>query len=128
MRTGPCGRRHQRRDLIFYRATSDTHYRHIDGLFGELGQNTINWRLIETHWQDLMRVALSIREGKLSSTLLLRRLGTESHRNNIYKAFREVGRAVHTITLLRFVSEPELREQITAATNNAEAYNGFSAC
>lgn len=69
---------------------------------------------------------MSIREGKLSSTLLLRRLGTESHRNNIYKAFREVGRAVRTVTLLRFVSEPEVRGQITAATNKAEAYNGFS--
>jgi len=115
------------KDLIFYRATADARYRQIDALFGEPGQNTINWRLIETHWQDLMRVALSIREGKLSSTLLLRRLGTESHRNNIYKAFREVGRAVRTITLLRFVSEPELREEITAATAKAEAYNGFSA-
>jgi TnpA family transposase len=114
------------KDLIFYRADADTRYLHIDALFGEEGQNTINWRLIETHWQDLMQVALSIREGKLSSTLLLRRLGTESHRNNIYKAFREVGRVVRTITLLRFISEPKLREEITAATNKAEAYNGFS--
>ena len=74
-----------------------------------------------------MRVALSIREGRLSSVLLLRRLRTESHKNNLYKAFREVGRAVRTITLLRYVSEPDLREEITAATNKAEAYNGFSA-
>ena len=74
-----------------------------------------------------MQVVLSIREGKLSSTLLLRRLGTESHRNNVYKAFRELGRVIRTITLLRFVSEPELRIQVTAATNKAEAYNGFSA-
>jgi hypothetical protein len=65
--------------------------------------------------------------GKLSSTLLLRRPGTESHRNKIYKAFREVRRVIRTITLLRFISEPKLREEITAATNKAEAYNGFSA-
>ena len=115
------------KDLIFYRGAVDTRYVHIDALFGEAGQNVINWRLIETHWQDLMQVALSIREGRLSSPLLLRRLGTESHRNNIYKAFREVGRVIRTITLLRFISEPKLREEITAATNKAEAYNGFSA-
>jgi TnpA family transposase len=115
------------KDLIFYRGVADTSYVHIDALFGDAGQNVINWRLIETHWQDLMQVALSIREGRLSSTLLLRRLGTESHRNNIYKAFREVGRVIRTITLLRFISEPKLREEITAATNKAEAYNGFSA-
>ena len=74
-----------------------------------------------------MQVVLSIREGRLSSTLLLRRLGTESRKNNIYKAFRELGRVIRTITLLRFISEPELREEITAATNKVESYNDFSA-
>jgi TnpA family transposase len=73
-----------------------------------------------------MQVVLSIRAGRLSSTLLLRRLGTESRKNNIYKAFRELGRVIRTITLLRFISEPELREEITAATNKVEAYNEFS--
>jgi len=42
-------------------------------------------------------------------------------------AFRELGRVIRTITLLRFVSEPGLRQEITAATNKAEAFNGFSA-
>jgi TnpA family transposase len=114
------------KDLVFYRPTVDARYAHIDSLFGQPGENAINWRLIETHWPDLMQVALSIREGRLSSTLLLRRLGTESRRNNIYKAFRELGRVIRTITLLRFISEPELRDEITAATNKVEAYNDFS--
>jgi TnpA family transposase len=114
------------KDLIFYRPSADARYVHIDALFGEPGQHTINWRLIETHWVGLMQVVLSIREGRLSSTLLLRRLTTESRKNNIYKAFRELGRAIRTITLLRFISEPDLREEITAATNKVEAYNGFS--
>ena len=115
------------KDLPFYRPAADARYAHIDSLFGDPGENTINWRLIETHWHDLMQVVLSIREGRLSSTLLLRRLGTESRKNNVYKAFRELGRVIRTITLLRFISEPELREEITAATNKVEAYNGFSA-
>ena len=114
------------KELTFYRADAGVRYAHIDSLFAEPGQNAIDWRLIETHWQDLMRVVLSIRQGRLSSTLLLRRLGTESRKNNVYKAFRELGRAIRTITLLRFISEPELREQITAATNKAESYNAFS--
>jgi len=115
------------KDLRFYRPAPDVSYAHIDSLFGDPGENTINWQLIQTHWADLMQVALSIREGRLSSTLLLRRLGTESRKNNIYKAFRELGRVIRTITLLRFISEPGLREEITAATNKVEAYNGFSA-
>jgi hypothetical protein len=54
--------------------------------------------------------------GHLCSTVLLRRLSSESRRNNLYKALRELGRASCTITLLRLISEPELRAQIDAAT------------
>jgi hypothetical protein len=37
-----------------------------------------------------------------------------------------LGRVVRTITLLRFLSELELREQITAITNRAESFHGFA--
>ena len=113
-------------ELNFYRPSAGARYTHIDQLFGKPSQNVVDWRLIETHWRDLMQVVVSIKEGRLSSTLLLRRLRAESHKNNVYRAFRELGRVVRTITLLRFISEPELRAEITAATNKAEAYNGFS--
>ena len=78
------------------------------------------------HWPDIMRVVLSIRAGRISSAALLRRLGNQSRRNRIYRAFRELGRAVRTIVLLRYLSEPELREGITAITNRVEAFHGFA--
>ena len=56
----------------------------------------------------------------------MRRLNNRSKKNQIYQAFREVGRAVRTIVLLRYLSDPGLREQIQRATNKAEAYNGFT--
>jgi TnpA family transposase len=114
------------KDRTFWRPDRETVHRHIDSLFGEPGQNAIDWQLIETHSRDLMRIAISIREGRLSSTLLLKRLSTESRKNNVYKAFRELGRAICTITLLRLISEPELREQIDIATNKVESYHNFS--
>ena len=58
---------------------------------------------------------------------LLRRLSTYSRRNNFYKAFREVGRVIRTIQLLRYLSDPQLRRRTTAATNKVESYNNFSA-
>lgn len=114
------------KDLIFFRPSEESRYVHIDSLFDGSGRNVIDWDLIRTHWPDLMQVALSIREGKLSSVLLLRRLGSNSRKNNIYRAFREVGRAVRTIQLLRQIDDPVMGEQITAAVNKAEAYNGYS--
>lgn len=84
------------------------------------------WDLIERHFDDVMRVVLSIKEGKISSAMLLRRLSTYSRRNNHYKAFREIGRVIRTVAMLRFLSDPTLRRRTTAATNKVESYNRFS--
>ncbi|WP_083975525.1 Tn3 family transposase [Kitasatospora mediocidica] len=109
-----------------FRPTRQTSYVHIDALFGEAGRNVIDWDLIEQHFKGLMRVALSVREGKGSSVLLLRRLRSGSRKNAHYAAFREVGRVIRTIQLLRYLTDPQMRRRVTAATNKVEAYNGFS--
>lgn len=76
--------------------------------------------------KDLMQVGLSVREGTVSSVTLLRRLNNHSRNIQIHKVFREVGRAVRTVVLLRYLSDPQLREQNTRVTNKAEAYNGHT--
>jgi TnpA family transposase len=64
-----------------------------------------------------MRVVLSIRADTLSSVALLRRLRHDSRKNKLYRAFRELGRVIRTIVLLRYLSEPELRDSIAVLTN-----------
>jgi TnpA family transposase len=110
------------KNLTFFRPTKDTTYEHINELFTD----TINWRLIETHWKDLFRVVLSIKSGKVSSSLLLRKLGNYSRKNRLYQAFQELGRVVRTVFLLQYMTNIDLRQLITATTNKVEAYNGFS--
>jgi hypothetical protein len=63
----------------------------------------------------------------VSSVTLMRRFSSNSRKNQIYKAFREVGRVMRTVALPRFLADSGLRARVTAATNKAEAYNGFSA-
>jgi TnpA family transposase len=115
------------KDLLFFRPSGKVVYRHIDALFGDPGRNVINWDLIRNHWVDLMKVGISIQQGRLSSVTLMRRLSSNSRKNQIYKAFREVGRVMRTVALLRYLADSALRARVTAATNKAEAYNGFSA-
>ncbi len=110
------------KDLKFFRPNKKTKYKHIDVLFDE----AINWNLIETHWQDMMQVVLSISAGKISSSVLLRKLGSYSRKNKLYLAFQELGRVIRTQFLLEYISDVELREKITAETNKVEAYNGLS--
>lgn len=70
----------------------------------------IDWELIETHFKDLMRVTVSVREGTISSTLLLKRLRSGSHKNATYTAFRRSGgdsyRPVAPVPLGRAVARP----------------------
>jgi len=109
-------------DLVLYRSDKNTTHQHIDALFTEV----IDWDLIETHWRDLLQVVLSIKAGKISSAMLLRKLGNYSRKNRLYQAFRELGRVVRTVFLLQYLSDPHMRQQITDRTNKVEAYNGFA--
>jgi len=110
------------KDLKFFRPDKDSHYQHINALFSE----TIDWDLIAAHWQDLMQVVLSIKAGKISSAVLLRKLNNYSRKNRLYRAFRELGRVQRTLFLLTYLCNQPLREQITAFTNRVEAYHGYS--
>ncbi len=55
-----------------------------------------------------------------------RKLNNYSHKNKLYQTFRELGRVIRTIFLLKYISDIELRQQITSSTNKIESYNGFS--
>ncbi|AJZ56096.1 tn3 transposase DDE domain protein (plasmid) [Paraburkholderia fungorum] len=110
------------KDLVLYRPGDEAKYRHIDKLFTA----TIDWELIKRHWQELMQVALSIQAGTISSPLLLRRLGSESRKNRLYLAARELGNVVRTVYLLEWIGSRELRQEVTANTNKIESYNGFA--
>jgi TnpA family transposase len=95
-------------------------------LFGEPGKNTIDFGLIESQFRHLMRVAVSVREGVISSATLLKRLRSGSHKNATYTAFREVGRVIRTVQLLRYLTDAPLRRRVTAATNKVESCNRLS--
>lgn len=108
-------------EAIFYRPDAASNYVHIEALFTK----TIDWSLIETHWSDMMQVALSIQAGLVRPSMLLRTLGSRSRKQRLYRAFRELGRVVRTLFLLRFVSQAELRQNIRAETTKIESYNDF---
>lgn len=58
-------------DYTFNRPSPQEVYSYIDPLF----KGVVDWKLIKTHWQDLMRVVLSIKAGKLMPSTILRGVG-----------------------------------------------------
>ncbi len=70
------------KEVLLFRP-DDEPYEQLDSLFG----GTINWGLIETHWQDLMQVVLSVQAGTVLPSTLLRKLSSYSRKNKLYFAF-----------------------------------------
>jgi TnpA family transposase len=109
-------------DLHLFKPDVGYAYDHIDGLFS----GPINWPFIAEHLPDMLRVALSIKAGRLLPSAILRQLGTYSRKNRLYFAFRELGRAVRTHFLLRYISSIDLRRAIGVATNKSEHFNKYA--
>jgi TnpA family transposase len=107
--------------LKFSRPSVASTYELIEPLF----KGVADWTLIQTHWKDLMRVVLSVKAGKLMPSTLLRKLNSYSGKNRLYKAFNALGNVIRTLFLLRYISEPDLRQEITACTNKVEEYHHF---
>src|SRR3546814_4273375 len=109
------------KDRVFSRPEPGRTYENIQALFGD----SIDWKLIETHLHDMLRVAISIKVGKITASTILRRLGTYSRKNKLYWAFREMGKSVRTLSLLRYIYDVEGRKTIHAAIHKREDCNGF---
>jgi TnpA family transposase len=110
------------KDLKFYKAEKGTRYKHIDRLFSDV----IDWKLIRNHWKDLMQVAISIQQGRVASPMLLRKLSHDGRHNRLFAASRELGRVLRTVYLLRWISQKEMRQEVTATTNKIESYHAFT--
>ena len=73
----------------------------------------------------MLRVALSVKSGKINASTVLRKLSTSSTKNKLYQAFHVLGCAVRTGFLLQYLNDAQLRATIHAATNKSESFNHF---
>lgn len=91
-----------------------------------LPDRKINFDLIETEWDNLLRLATSIKLGICSGSQILKRLNSYSRKNKFYQALRELGRLVKSITILTFIGNEELRQKVEKQLNLVENSNKFS--
>ena len=82
--------------------------------------------LIRDHWDDLLRLASSIRTGAVSAAVMLRRLGAYPRQNGLALALREIGRVERTLFTLEWLEDPALRRQATVELNKGEARNALA--
>jgi TnpA family transposase len=83
-------------------------------------------RLITAHWEDVLRLAASIRTGTVSASLMLKRLGAYPRQHGLALALREIGRIERTLYTLDWLERVPLRRQTTAELNKGESRNALA--
>jgi TnpA family transposase len=83
-------------------------------------------KLITAQWDDVLRLAASVRTGTVSASLMLKRLGAYPRQNGLALALREIGRIERTLHALIMWNQPQLRRQATAELNKGESHNALA--
>lgn len=86
----------------------------------------INKDLIRENYDTIMRLSHSIYEGKVSSGIILGKLGSYSRNNRVANALKEIGKIEKTIFILEYASDPNLRKRIQVGLNKGEAMNNLA--
>ena len=85
----------------------------------------IDENLIAAHWDDVVRLGLSIRTGTVAPSAMLRRLGSYPRQSGLALALREIGRIERTLFTLDWIERPEERRKATRELNKGEAENAL---
>ena len=97
-------------------------YPTLAGLIG----GSINVKHIRAHWDDILRLAASIKQGTVTASLMLRKLGSYPRQNGLAVALRELGRIERTLFALDWIQNVELRRRVQIGLNKGEAKNALA--
>ena len=104
-------------DRRLYVADARAAYKTLAAVVG----GTIDLRIIADNWEEILRLAASIKAGTV-----LRRLAAYPRQNALAKALREIGRLERTLFTLDWISDPTLRRRANAGLNKGEARNALA--
>ncbi len=85
-----------------------------------------NIKHVRAHWDDILRLASSIKQGTVTASLMLRKLGSYPRQNGLAVALRELGRIERTLFIPDWLQSVELRRRVHAGLNKGEARNSLA--
>lgn len=89
-------------------------------VLNNLARQRINALLIKQNWDDLLRVAGSLKWGTIRASELMRSLLKGSRPSTLTRALGELGRIAKTLYLLSYVDDENYRRRILLQLNRSE--------
>lgn len=86
----------------------------------------IKWNLIEKQYDEIIKYTTALRLGTAEAEAILRRFNKDNKSHPTYQALLELGKAVKTIFLCRYLQSETLRKEIHEGLNVVERWNGVN--
>jgi TnpA family transposase len=99
------------------RSARSVRYQHI----APLVRGAIKPRLFLAHWDDLLRVAGSLKLGWVTASLFIAKLQSSRRKNVLTRALQEYGRLNKTTFILRYLLTEQVQRRIGTQINKGEA-------
>ena len=103
-------------EAIFWRVDKDADY----GPLNDLARGQVNVPKIEQHWDDMLRIAGSLKLGTVHASELIRSLLKSERPSSLAQAIIEVGRINKTLYLLNYIDDEHYRRRILTQLNRGE--------
>jgi TnpA family transposase len=83
----------------------------------------INWELIRQQYDEIIKYTTALKLGTADPESILRRFTQNNIQHPTYRALMELGKAIKTIFLCRYIREESLRREIHEGLNVVENWN-----
>ena len=91
-----------------------------------LPTHVINIKIIEEHYDEILRFMATIKLKRSTASQLLSRLNSYSTQHRLYQALKEFGKIVKSIFILKYLDDVKLRQSIEKQLSLVENNNKFS--
>jgi TnpA family transposase len=109
-------------DTRFYRTNPTADYGQLNGI----ARHRINTNLIAQNWQDLLRVAGSLKLGVVNAHDLMQTFQGSGRQSSMARALAEYGRIGKTLHLLDLVDDEVYRRSLLVQVNTGERRHGLA--
>ncbi len=103
-------------EAAFWRIDKEANY----GALNDLARSQAKTDKIEPHWDDMLRVAGSLKLGTIHASELVRSLLKSDRPSGLARAIIEVGRVNKTLYLLNYIDDEDYRRRILTQLNRGE--------
>lgn len=110
------------KDKKLYVTSDAKPYPTLSSLIG----GSIKLKHIRKEWNEILRLATSIKQGTVTASLMLKKLRSYPRQNGLAMALRELGRIERTLFTLDWLQNVELRRRVQVGLNKGEAKNALA--